>query len=403
MPVTPLERIQSLFSAIVPSNAFYSAKLAGLGAITSIEDFAARVPFTTKAELVADQQAHPPFGSNLTYPPGRYTRFSQTSATTGKPLRWLDTPESWQWLLDNWTRVFTAAGVTAADRVFCAFSFGPFLGFWTAFEAAERMGCLVIPGGGMGSAARLAAMFDTGATVLCATPTYAIHLAEAAAQEGIDVAARSHVRRILVAGEPGGSLASTRQRIERLWPGARVFDHHGMTEVGPVTYGCPVEPGVLHVIEDSYHAEVLGGELVLTNFGRTGSPLVRYRTGDVVAPLPRGQRCACGTTELALAGGIVGRTDDMVVVRGVNVYPAAVDEIVRSCDYSGEYRMWVGERHSLAELSLEVEGNGDLDRSLVHRLETAFRGALALRIPVSVVAPGSLPRFELKARRWVRR
>jgi len=410
MPLTHWERIQALLAAVVPANPFYSAKLAGIGPVESLQDFFTRVPFTRKSELIEDQLRHPPFGTNLTYPVERYTRFAQTSATTGKPMRWLDTPESWQWMLDNWTRVFRSAGVTPLDRVFCAFSFGPFLGFWTAFEAAARMGCLVIPGGGMRSAARLAAMIDTRATVLCATPTYAIHLAEVAGEEGIDLGA-GKVRRIFVAGEPGGSIPATRRRIELLWPGATVVDHHGMTETGPVTYGCPARPGVLHVIEEAFLAEVIdpasgraveagsNGELVLTNFGRVCSPLIRYRTGDIVCPEPPGL-CPCGTSDLALNGGILTRADDMVVVRGVNVYPAAIEEIVRSHAGAGEYRVTVGEDRALVELWLEVEGE---DHALAHHLETALRDALSLRIPVSVVPPGFLPRFELKARRWVRR
>lgn len=395
-----LSRLRELVAAIVPANPFYTGKLAGIGSIESLEDFRLRVPFTLKNELVADQEANPPYGTNLTFPLERYTRFCQTSATsTGQPLRWLDTPESWQWMLSNWRRVYEASGVTAADRVFFAFSFGPFLGFWTAFDAAEQIGCLCIPGGGIRSAARLKLILDTGATVLCCTPTYALHLAEVAAEERIDLA-RSQVRAIIVAGEPGGSIEATRQRIESLWPGARVFDHHGMTEIGPVTYPCPARAGVLHVIESSYFAEVIDGELVLTNFGRTGSPLIRYRTGDHVRPAQPGV-CACGATDMALEGGILSRADDMVVVRGVNVFPGAVEQILRAAGGVAEYRVHVASNRSLVELEIEVEPEGESD-ALAHRLESALRDALALRIPVTVVERGVLPRFEMKARRWVR-
>lgn len=403
--MTPLERLRALFQQVLPGNRFYAAKLAGLPLPASLEEFAAQVPFTTKAELIADQEQHPPFGSNLTFPLSDYTRFCQTSATSGrKPLRWVDTPESWQWLLRNWTRVFAEAGVTSADRVFCAFSFGPFLGFWTAFEAAAQMGCLVLPGGGMASGARLQMMLDLDATVLCATPTYAIHLGQAAAAEGLDLT-RSKVRRIMVAGEPGGSVPAVRARIEALWPGAVVMDHHGMTEVGPVTYSRVDEPGMLRVMEDAYLAEVIDpatgravargetGELVLTNFGRVGSPLIRYRTGDLVR-----EATNAAPGEMALAGGILGRADDMVVVRGVNVFPAAVEEIVRGCGHAGEFRVLVGERESLTELTVEVEG----DAALAERVAAELRNTLTLRIPVVPAAAGSLPRFELKSRRWVR-
>lgn len=408
-----LARLQELLTAVSPANPFYAAKL-GAARVLDLQEFADRVPFTTRQELAGDQLAHPPFGSNLTYPLHRYTRFSQTSGTTRKPMVWLDTPESWAWMRDNWLRVFDAAGVTPADRLFVAFSFGPFLGFWLAFEAGVARGCLCLPGGGMRSAARLAAMIDAGVTVLCCTPTYALRLAEVAAQENIDLAA-AKVRTLIVAGEPGGSIPGTRARIETLWNGARVVDHHGMTEIGPVSYECPRRQGVLHVIETSYIAEVIDtgalrpvppgetGELVLTNLGRLGSPLLRYRTGDIVrrgAP----ERCACGTLDLALPGGILGRNDDMVAVRGVNVYPSAIENILRGIDGLAEYRVEIFSRGALSELKLLVEPVPDhVDpAALVHRVESELTKAMGLRAIVASVPPGELPRFELKARRWVR-
>jgi phenylacetate-CoA ligase len=411
-----LAKLQALLVALVPGNAFYSARLraAGIGSgVASLQQFFERVPFTRKQELIEDQRAHPPYGSNLTFPLNRYTRFCQTSATTGKPHRWLDTAESWDWMLGNWDLVFHAAGITPRDRIFFAFSFGPFLGFWLAFETATRMGCLAIPGGGMRSSARLRTIIDTGATVLCCTPTYAIRLGEVAAEESIDLAA-AKVRTILVAGEPGGSIAGTRSHIAKLWHGARVVDHHGMTEVGPVSYGCPAKPGVLHVLEAGYVAEVIDpdsgqavgagstGELVLTNLGRVGSPLLRFRTGDLVERAAA-TVCACGSYELALEGGILGRTDDMVVVRGVNVYPSAVEDILRACGVA-EYRVEVRAHRTLPELNVLVEAPlpGEDGTGLAHRLEAALSSALALRIPVSCVSGGTLPRFEMKAQRWVR-
>ena len=360
-----LEKLQALIREIRSANPFYAAKLPPELPAT-LEEFFEQTPFTAKHELALDQQRNPPFGSNLTYPLDRYSRFSQTSGTSGKPMRWLDTAESWDWMTGNWRRVFEAAGVTGLDRVFFAFSFGPFLGFWVAFEAAARMGCLCTPGGGMPTAARLAVMFDSGATVLCCTPTYAIHMAEVAGREGIDIAGLSRVRTIVVAGEPGGSIPAIRQKIEALWPGSRVFDHHGMTEIGPVSYGCSARRDVLHIIESSYIAEVIDpqsgrhvprgaqGELVLTNLGRPGSPLLRYRTGDLVVASPD-ERCECGSAEMALLGGILGRADDMVVVRGVNVYPAAVEEVLRDVGGVAEYRVCVSQKLGLAELTLEVE------------------------------------------------
>jgi len=409
-----LRKLRVLLAAIARDNPFYSAKLRGRRIDIGFAGLA-DLPFTLKQELIDDQLTNPPYGSNLTYRLDRYTRFCQTSATTtGNPMRWLDTPESWGWMLDQWTRVYGAAGVGAGDAIFFAFSFGPFLGFWVAFEAATRMGSLAIPGGGMRSAARLRAIIDTSVTALCCTPTYAMRLGEAAAEEGIDLAA-AKVRTIIVAGEPGGSVGAVRNRISKLWHGARVVDHHGMTEIGPVSYGCPRRPDVLHVMEDAYIAEVIDpgsgravprgstGELVLTNLGRLGSPLLRYRTSDIVQAAVE-ECCECGSYDLALNGGILGRSDDMLVVRGVNVYPAAVDNILHSFDAVSEYRVAIQNHRSLPELSIEVEpalGYAN-DSSLRHRLEAALTNAFALRIPVTLAAPGSLPRFEMKARRWIR-
>ena len=421
---TELEReqcrkLQNLVASVVPANAFQKRKLNGLGSFVSLADFQARCPFTTKSEIAGDQQAHPPYGTNLTFPLECYTRFHQTSGTNGSPLRWLDTPESWEALVDNWVDVFTASGASRRDRIYFAFSFGPFLGFWTAFAAGERIGALCIPGGGLSSAARLRAILDNQVTLICCTPTYAIHLAEMAANESIDLGT-STVRRIIVAGEPGGSIPAVRSRIESLWPGARVFDHHGMTEVGPVTYECPALPGRLHVIESAYLAEVIDpqtalpvsagmiGELVLTTLTRLGSPLFRYRTGDLVKPL-RGASsdsvnpCACGRHELALDGGIIGRVDDMLVVRGVNIYPSAVDEIIRAMPEIAEYQATVFRSGAMSEISVLIEtlpaANQSIHvvRDLERRLQTTFN----LRIPVALAPTGSLPRFEMKAKRWV--
>ncbi|MDB6015862.1 MAG: phenylacetate--CoA ligase family protein [Pedosphaera sp.] len=413
-----LEQLRSLVAELFPGNAFYTKKLSAAGVtfdIASLADFSQRFPLTTKSEVVTDQRVHPPFGTNLTYPLECYTRFHQTSGTTGIPLRWLDTSESWDWMLESWTEVYRAAGVTAADRIYFAFSFGPFLGFWLAFEAGNRLGALCLPGGGTGSAARLCALIDNGATVLCCTPTYAVRLAEVAAEEQIDLR-RARVKTIIVAGEPGGSIPAMRARLAALWPGARLFDHHGMTEVGPVTHECPVQPGVLHVIESAYYPEVIdpltdqpspmghAGELVLTTLGRTGSPLLRYRTGDLVKLERSASPCACGRNDATLPGGILGRTDDMLVVRGVNIYPSAVEEILRAAAGVAEYQVRISEVSALIEMSIQIEPRPECAdaTALAERLEKDFQASLSLRIPITVVPFGTLPRFEMKAKRWVR-
>jgi phenylacetate-CoA ligase len=407
-----LDRLRRLLAAVLPGNRFYARKLAGIRPddLRTAADVA-RLPFTTKAELAADQAEHPPYGTALTFPLDRYCRLHQTSGTsTGHPLRWLDTPESWEWVLDCWRVSFPFMGFTPQDRVFFPFSFGPFIGFWSGFEACSRAGALVVPGGGMTSTARLRFLVEHQATVVFATPTYALHLAELAAKEGIDLAGSS-VRALVVAGEPGGNIPATRRRIEEVW-GARVFDHYGMTEVGPVAVEAADTPGEMYLLESEYVAEVVApngtdptppgefGELVVTNLGRVGSPLIRYRTGDLVRvaadPDPAGR------TWRRLAGGILGRADDMIHVRGNNLYPAAIEAIVRRFPEVVEYRIHVDHSGPLADLRLEIEPAATCDGDeLAETVSRAIRDELLFRVEVTAAPPGSLPRFELKARRLV--
>jgi phenylacetate-CoA ligase len=277
----------------------------------------------------------------------------------------------------------------------------------------------------MSSSARLQVILDNDVTVVCATPTYALRLAQVAREEKLDLAS-AKVRRIIVGGEPGGSIPATRTLIEKLWPGARLVDHHGLTEIGPVSYGCTQRPGVLHVLESAYFAEVIDpqslepagpgetGELVLTTLGRLGSPLLRYRTGDLVQRSEHAC-CQCGTHELALEGGILGRTDDMVVVRGVNVFPSAVEEVLRSCEGTGEFAVeirgggpgpdGVGPDGAGPEMNVRIEPDSEHSdpAGLEGRVEAALRKAFMLRVSVATVAYGTLPRFEVKSKRWTRR
>jgi len=407
-----LTRLRSLLQEIIPGNRFYVQKLAAAGltpdVIRTAVDFS-RLPFTTKAELIADQQAHPPYGQVLTYPLPRYVRLCQTSGTTSQPLRWLDTPESWSWLLTCWETIYRIVGVRSGDRLFFPFSFGPFLGFWTAFDAALRLGFLCLPGGGMSSAARLRFMSDNQATVVLCTPTYALRLAEVAREQGIDLKGGS-VRLLIVAGEPGGSIPATRARIESAW-GARLFDHCGLTEVGPVGVECTENPAGLHLLEDHYLAEVIDpvtrqsvspgtlGELVLTNLGRSGSPVLRYRTGDLVKV--DSQTCPCGSPFVRLQGGILGRTDDMIQVRGNNLYPSALEAVIHRFPEVAEYRVELDQSETLTVLRIELEPTSDsLATGLAERVAQAIREELLFRAEVKTVAPGSLPRYEMKAHRF---
>jgi phenylacetate-CoA ligase len=409
-----IERLRALAAAVLPENPFWSKKFAAVGLapddLQSLADFA-RLPTTVKKELLEDQLASPPYGTNLTFAVTQYSRLHQTSGTSNAPLRWLDTPESWTWVTSCWRQIFEIAGTTADDVVAFPFSFGPFLGFWAAFDAASRLGALCLPAGGLTSQARLQMIRDNNATVVCCTPTYALRLAEVAEEEGIDLAG-AQVRSIIVAGEPGGSVVATRAAVERSW-GARVFDHWGMTEVGPLAVECPENPGGLHVLETECIAEILDptsqqpvpagtpGELVITNLGRTGSPLIRYRTGDLVIADTR--QCPCGRHLLRLAGGIIGRLDDMVTIRGNNVFPASIEGILREFPAIAEYRIDVETRRSMQHIKITIEPQAEVESAaLMETVGHAIRDRLHFQAEIVAAAPGSLPRFELKSRRFFR-
>jgi phenylacetate-CoA ligase len=389
-----LARLRQGLPQVLAGNSFYRARLQD---VRGWDDFD-RLPYTTKAELVADQAAQPPFGTNLSLPLDRYVRLHQTSGSSGgTPLRWLDTAESWEWWRGVWAdHVLAGAGVVPGDRVFLAFSFGPFIGFWSAFGGAERLGAMVIPGGAMSSEQRVRTIADLGATVLCCTPTYALRLAEVAGENGIDLAA-TPLRVTIHAGEPGASIPATREAIENAL-GVVAFDHTGMTELGPTGHSCSARDGV-HLVESEFIFEVdAEGELIATNLARWGSPLIRYRTGDRVQ-LSR-EACPCGSPFAKMVGGIRGRVDDMFTVRGVNLYPSQVEDIVRRHPQITEFVIEHRRRRQLDEVTLVVECHDGAVST--ERLEADLRQALGVRIDCRRVAPGTLPRAELKAKRLVR-
>jgi phenylacetate-CoA ligase len=384
-----LARFRSRLPAVLSSNPFQRQRLHDVGGWDDFE----RLPLTTKAELIADQEAHPPFGTNLTYPIDRYVRLHQTSGSSGtRPLRWLDDPESWNWWRRIWAEhVYRSAGITRQDRVFLAFSFGPFIGFWSAFGGAEELGALGISGGAMTTEQRIRTMVEVGATVLCCTPTYALRMAEVAREIGVDLAA-SPLRVAVHAGEPGASIPSTRTAIEA-GLGITCFDHTGMTELGPTGVSCSQRDGV-HLIESQFIFEEVDGELVATNLGRWGSPLIRYRTGDRVEL--SWEPCSCGSPFVKVVGGLRGRLDDMFTVRGVNLYPSQVEDVVRRHPEVVEFVIEHRRVRQMDEVTLLLETDG---ASPMERLSADLRQALGVRIDCREVPGGTLPRAELKAQR----
>jgi phenylacetate-CoA ligase len=386
-----LSKLQAGLKEVLRSNAFWRARLHD---VHGWDDFE-RLPLTTKAELVADQTEHAPLGSNLTYPLDHYVRLHQTSGSSGDlPLRWLDTADSWDWWARIWSdHVYRAAGVTGADRVFFAFSFGPFIGFWSAFEGAGRLGAMCMSGGAMTSEQRVRNMLDLGATVLLCTPTYALRLADVASEIGVNLSGAG-IRTTIHAGEPGGSIPATRAAIEAAYS-ATAFDHTGMTELGPTGFSCSARDGV-HLVESEFIFEVLpDGELVATNLGRWGMPLIRYRTGDRVE-VSR-EPCSCGSPFMKILGGIQGRVDDMFTVRGVNLYPSQVEDIVRRYPEITEFVIEHRRVRQMDEVTLVVETSvADFSPD---RLEADLRQALGVRLSCRVVPVGTLPRSDLKSRR----
>lgn len=398
-----LERLNKLLLEVIPNNLFYVEKLGKLVRPLASLDQLAEMPFTFKEELVT-APAHGEFAANLTYPLERYVRYHHTSGTRGRPMPVLDTAEDWEWWVETWQYMLDAAEVRAGDRAVLAFSFGPFIGFWSAHDASVERGLMVIPTGGMSSRARLEMMRTCEATVLFCTPSYAMHLAEVAHENQIEPRSLK-VRKIIVAGEPGGSVPATRQRIEEAW-NAQLTDHAGASEVGP--WGFSRDDRGLHIIESEFIAEFLSiatgenardgelSELVLTSLGRRGSPLIRYRTGDLVRP----RFNAPGDCRFVLLeGGVLGRADNMLVVRGVNVFPSSIEHILRGFPEVIEFRVTASKSGAMDSLAVEVEDRLGQPERIARELQLR----LGLKIEVQTVPVGTLPRFEGKGKRFVDR
>lgn len=405
-----LQRLNDLLIEI-QDRPFYRGR--GVGErmpLTSLDDLAS-MSLLTKEDLLGNSAGDPARIFEL--PRTDYARLHQTSGTKGFPLTVLDTPADWAWWLTCWDYVLDAAEVDQDDVAMMAFSFGPFIGFWTANDALVRRGTTVVPGGGMTSQKRIQMIRDHRCTVLCCTPTYALHLGAVAQELGIDLS-ETKVRRIIVAGEPGGSIPSVRQRLETLWD-AKVVDHTGASEVGAWGFGNETGTGI-HVIETEFIAELLRfdtqypegikagegeeAELVLTSLGRFGGPVIRYRTGDIVRGY-RNHDQACRF--LFLDGGVLGRVDDMMVIRGVNVFPSSIESIVREITPLAEFRIIATRVAEMDQLAIEVEAEVEAEEAVVEQLSEMVRDRLAMRVNVSAVPEGTLPRFEGKAKRLVDR
>lgn len=412
-----VRKLRSLVEWSAEQVPYHAARLGDAGvtaeSIDSLDDLR-RIPFTTREEWMQSQIEHPPYGAILAAPESAAIRYHMTSGTTGRaPIRVLDSMKDWEWIAEMWCYGFWGFGVRPADTVFFAFSYGTFVGFWGAHYACEKIGCLVLPGGNMTTEARVKQIVDMNATVVCSTPTYALRMAQEAQKLGIDLAS-SPVKRLILSGEPAGSIPATKKLIEDQW-GAVAGDTAGMTELGTImVFECSDQPGGTHIIEPHYIEEVIDptsgepvgygeqGERVVTSFGRGFIPVLRYRTRDLVVKVPA-DRCTCGRTLDIYEGGIVGRVDDMKLVRGTNVYPRAVEAIVREFTEIDEFQIHLftaeGIRDEIEVLVEIPEADADRD-AILKKLAVELSGAHeGLRFGVRRVENDTLPRFELKAKR----
>jgi phenylacetate-CoA ligase len=377
-----------------------------------------RVPLLTREDLMASQAEQPPFGRLPVAGPEAAIRYHTTSGTTGRePLRALDSAKDWTWQAEMWCYGLWGFGVRPADIGYVAFGYGSFIGFWGLHYGLEKLGALNIPGGAQTTENRVKQIVGFGSTVVASTPTYALRLAQEAERLGIDLPA-SQVERLILSGEPAGSIPQTKALIERLW-GAKAGDTAGMTEIGTImVFECSRQPGGTHIIEDHFVEEVVDpasgepvgygeqGERVVTSFGRGIMPLLRYRSADLVSKLPA-STCTCGRTFDLYEGGILGRVDDMKLVRGTNVYPRAVEGVVREFAAIEEFQLVLTrDEHLLDRITLRAELPPGASDDSWREIREGLAKALAevhegLRFEVERADPGALPRFELKARRTV--
>ena len=416
MEALPAPEADALYRAqigyLLARSAFYRDKLAGAGGASAIGglDAISALPFTEKDELRATVSPEHPLGAHLAAPMAEVARIYSTSGTTGAPFYVPLTRAD----LADWTaisaRSYGASGARAGERIVSTYGAGPFVAA-VALDAFARLGLCHIPVGPGATERLMAAVERLAPEIVALTPSYALHLAEWAEARGIDLAA-SAVRRILVGGEPGGGEPAMRARIEAGW-GARVTEVMGIGDVAVSLWGeCAGQDGmhfsgggVVHVelIDPTTGAPVAmvdgaEGELVYTHLRREAAPLLRFRSRDQVRV--RAGPCACGRVGPRIR--CVGRTDDMLIVRGVNLFPAALREVVGAFgpEVTGVIALRPKTRGVRQEppLPVAVEAAPDAPPDLAARLRERIRDKLAVTTVITLVPPGALPRSDYKSR-----
>jgi phenylacetate-CoA ligase len=408
-----LERIQQQLRHAYTELPFYRRHYDAHGfhpdQVRSLEDFTTKVPVITKKMLVADQAEHPPFGSYArALPPGGIARIHGSSGTSGVPTMYAVSRTDWERAGGVHAMAQWCAGVRPDDVVQVGFPFGLFFGGWGVVQGAERIGATLFPIGITDSQKHLELIERLGSTVFSATPSYCIHLLSVAEAMGFDLR-ESTVRHLLVGGEPGGALPGTRAVIEEGW-GAIAADAGSTSEMYPfqTSVGCEAGTGT-HLYVDEVFTEVVSsrdlnapipagerGAVVYTHLWRDSQPMIRFAPGDetYLATDP----CPCGRTYPRMPEGVLGRLDDMLVIRGANVFPSAVETALRSVTGLGpEFRIRVRKAGALDEMTVEAEG----DPGLRPAVEEALRRVLGIRVPAVLLQPGTLPETTFKARRVV--
>jgi phenylacetate-CoA ligase len=373
---------------------------------------------TVEKSMMRDIQGKDPFpyGDALCVPLEEVTIFRQTSGTTGQPVYQPDTWQDWEWWTECWSYILWAQGYRPRDRVFIPFGYNIFVAFWAGHYAAEKIGCEVIPGGVLDTKARILKIQELQATAMMGTPTYVLGMAETARTKMDIDPSQLTINKITCAGECGASIPSTKKRLEDAW-NAKVYDHAGATEIGAWSFECAEQPGGMHVnealflveIEDVETGEIIEepgrrGKMIITALDRQAQPCVRFDSKDVIewAAAP----CACGRTARLIAGGVVGRADDITKVKGVLLAPSAIEEVVRSVDGLGdEYEVIVDKDGDAERIQLKVEVLDDAQdqdqcRLIESELADQLRLKTNLRYDIEICGCETLPRYEVKAKRF---
>lgn len=383
--------------------------------IKSMKDIA-RVPKVEKSMMRDIQRKDPfPYGDSLCVPLTDVTVFHQTSGTTGQAIYQADSWQDWDWFSECWACILWAQGYRSTDRVFLPFGYNVFIAFWAAHYAAEKIGCEVVPGGVLDTTARILKIQEIKANAIMATPTYILGMAETAKTKmNIDPASLG-ITKITCAGEPGASIPSTKERIEKAW-NAKVYDHAGATEIGAWSFECVAQSGGTHVneamflveIEDVETGEIIeepgrSGKMIITALDRMAQPCVRFDSKDIIEWDPKS--CPCGRTFRMVRGGVQGRSDDITKVKGVLLSPTAIEEVVRGIDGLGdEYEVVVDKLGDIDRIKLKVEvmpGAEDKVKAIEAELKDQLRLKTNLGYRLEFYDFGKLPRYQVKARRFI--